>query len=99
MRKFLAWWLPPTSLQTVRKAKLLLVPVDKNGEGIDDVVTHLVCYDLRDALGGMGTGVEPKVDVAMVNQFNDEVGEVGPQVMEVKKLKMLCVPSTKDLLP
>ena len=36
-----------TSLQTVRKAKRLLVPVDKDGEGISDVVSHLTCYDLK----------------------------------------------------
>ena len=35
------------------------------------------------------------VDVAIVNQFNEDVGV---QVMEVTKLKMLCVPSTKELL-
>ncbi len=81
-----------TSDQTVRKAKRLLVPVSKNGEGIADEVSHLVCYELRNALGGKGTGVEPKVDVAVVNQFNDMVGA---QLMEVKKLKELCVPSTK----
>ena len=75
----------------MKKAKLLLVPVDKNGEGIDDEATHLVCYELKNP-GGRGT----QVDVAVVNQFNDLVGD---QVLEVNKLKMLCVPSTKDVLP
>ena len=83
------------SLLTVKKAKLLLVPVDKNDEGFVDEVTHLVCYELKNPAGGKKTGVEPKVDVAVVNQFNEDVG---PQVMEVKKLKMLCVPSTKEVL-
>ncbi len=81
---------------TVKKAKLLLVPVEKNDEGFVDEVTHLVCYELRNPEGGKGTGVEPKVDLSVVNQFNDLVGD---QYMEVKKLKMLCVPSTRDLLP
>ena len=81
-----------TSVLTVKKAKLLLVPVDKNGEGIDDEATHLVCYELKNPAGGRGT----QVDVAVVNQFNDLVGD---QVLEVNKLKMLCVPSTKDVLP
>ena len=41
----------------------------------------------------MGTGVaDPNVYVKVVNQFNETVGE---QVMQVKKLKYLCVPSTK----
>ncbi len=84
-----------SSLLTVKKAKLLLVPVDKNDEGIVDAVTHLVCYELKNPAGGKVTGVKPNVDVAVVNQFNEEVGD---QVMEVKKLKMLCVPSTKELL-
>ncbi len=82
------------SLLTVAKAKLLLVPVYMNGEGIGDEVTHLVCYELKNP-DGKGTGVEPKEDVTVVNQFNDLAGD---QVMEVKKLKMLCVPSTY-LLP
>jgi len=84
-----------TSSQTVRKAKRLLVPVSKNGEGIADEVSHLLCYELRNALGGKGTGVEPGVNVAVVNQFNDLVGD---QIMEVKKLKDLCVPSTRGRL-
>ncbi len=70
------------------------MPVDKNGEGFVDEVTHLVCYELKNPAGGKGTGVEPKVDVTVVNQFNDVVGD---QVMEVTKLKMLCVPSTKEV--
>ncbi len=81
-----------TSVLTVKKANLLLVPVGKNGEGIDDEATHLVCYELKNPAGGRGT----QVDVAVVNQFNDLVGD---QVLEVNKLKMLCVPSTKDVLP
>ena len=80
---------------TVTKAKLLLVPVYMNGEGIGDEVTHLVCYELKNP-DGKGTGVEPKEDLSVVNQFNKYVGD---QYMEVKKLKMLCVPSTTDVLP
>ena len=75
----------------MKKAKQLCAPVDKDDEGIDDEVTHLVCYELDPA-----GEVEPNVDVAVVNQFNDLVGD---QFMEVKKLKWLCVPSTKDVLP
>jgi hypothetical protein len=81
----------------VKKAKKILVPVDKNGEGIVDGVSHLVCYDLKDPEGGMGTGVpDPNVYVTVVNQFNEVVDE---QLMQVKKLKYLCVPSTKVEVP
>ncbi len=55
---------------------------------------RLVCYDLKDPAGGKGTGVEPKVDVVVHNQFNEDVGN---QVMEVKRLKMLCVRSAIEI--
>ena len=83
------------SLLTVKKAKRLLVPVSKNGEEIVDGVSHLVCYELKNPEGGMGTGIDPNVRVKVVNQFNEEVGE---QIMEVKKLKYICVPSTKEVI-
>ena len=73
----------------VKKPKMLCNPVDKNGEGIMDEETHLMCYDVKPAKG------EPKhkkISVFTNNQF-------GPEQLDVKEEKQLCVPSTKTLQP
>jgi hypothetical protein len=57
-------------------------PVDKNGEGITDGSTHLVCYQLRSAAGS------PTRDTLYsLNQF-------GPDSFTVFGPRELCVPST-----
>ena len=72
----------------VKKPERLYNPVDKNGEGISDEFTHLLGYKIK-ALKG-----EPKFDkvtnVFVTNQF----GEI---TVDVKKPKLLLVPSSKDL--
>jgi hypothetical protein len=60
-------------------------PVDKNGEGIIDPLTHLTCYYIAPP-GILGLWV------AAINQF-------GWQEMTVNESVALCVPSTKELLP
>jgi hypothetical protein len=57
-------------------------PVDKNGEGITDPETHLLCYQVRSAAGA------PTHDTLYsLNQFgSDEFTVFGP--------RELCVPST-----
>jgi hypothetical protein len=44
----------------------------------------------------MGQGADDAEYVTMVNEFSEAVGD---QVMEVKKLKYLCVPSTEKVDP
>ena len=62
-------------------------PVDKNGEGILHSQVHLVCYHIKDAPPPFA-GANVEVD----NQF-------GQETMHVNRATMLCVPSTKQVLP
>ena len=68
----------------VHKAKSLCVPVDKNGEGIEDADSHLTCYELEPRESA-------RVDVLVENQF-------GMQELRVRRSKTLCVPSTKEVV-
>ena len=73
----------------VKKPKMLCTPVDKDGEGIVDPENHLMCYDIKKLMD------DPKFEKLSVftnNQF-------GPEDLEVKKQKELCVPSVKILSP
>jgi len=70
----------------VKRPRLLCNPVDKNGEGIIDVDTHQVCYDVRPAIGQ-----PPHVkrnSVFTNNQF-------GAEQLDTQGERLLCVPSTK----
>jgi len=76
-----------TKIFEVKNPKHLCTPVDKNGEGIIDPITHLMCYDLKKIKD------EPKFEKRNVftnNQFE-------PEDLEVKKEHQLCVPSIKKL--
>ncbi len=69
----------------VKKPKMLCTPVDKDGEGIVDGENHLMCYDVKKLED------DPKFEKLSVftnNQF-------GPEELEVKKQKELCLPSIK----
>ena len=55
-------------------------PVDKNGEGMMDPDTHLMCYDVR------------RVDIANIH-VNNQFGPL--QVATKKEKKEICVPATK----
>jgi hypothetical protein len=72
----------------VKKPTYLCNPVDKNGEGIHDSVTHLMCYQVKQVK------TEPKfqkvLGVFVNNQF-------GPEQLDVKKPSELCVPALKTL--
>jgi len=72
----------------VIKPKWLCNPVDKNGEGIMNPADHLMCYSVEPAEGFMKN---KKRSVFTHNQF-------GPEQLDVKKEKELCVPSEKTLL-
>ncbi|OFV87063.1 MAG: hypothetical protein A3J75_02755 [Acidobacteria bacterium RBG_16_68_9] len=72
----------------VQKVKFICIPVNKNGEGINDPNTHLICYQIKDEHKNLSP--RPKVEVStqfQVSQF------------ELKKAKLLCVPGSKVLLP
>jgi len=66
----------------------LLVPADKNGEGIVDAATHLRAYKIKASRGG------PKhvkqLGVSVTNQF-------GTLSLDTMKPDLLLVPSAKDL--
>lgn len=71
----------------VKKLKMLFNPVNKNGEGISNELSHLVGYDIKESKG------EPKFDgiknILVINQFGD-------LTVDIKKVKILLVPSFKD---
>jgi len=81
----------------VKKPKMLCNPVEKqvvNADGtvettpIQNPENHLMCYDLKKM---KDTPKFEKRNVFTNNQF-------GPEDLEVKKQKQLCVPSIKTLL-
>jgi len=73
---------------TVEKPERLYNPVDKNGEGISDEITHLLGYKIK---APKDTPKFEKItNVLVQNQFGDIT-------VDVKKPKLLLVPSSKDL--
>ncbi len=67
---------------SIKRPVRYCAPVDKNGEGIMDPNTHLVCYQVRSAAGA------PTHDTLYsLNQF-------GPDTFTVFGPRELCVPST-----
>jgi hypothetical protein len=73
----------------ILKPLRLCAPADKNGEGILDPNTHLLCYKIRQTSVPFFRGINP---VFIDNQF--QVTQT-----EVDHLRELCVPSTKIILP
>jgi len=76
----------------VKKPKMLCNPVEKqvvNADGtvettpIQNPENHLMCYDIKKMKG------EPKFEKR--NVFTDN--QFGPEDLEVKKVKQLCLPS------
>jgi len=67
----------------VGKPKMFCNPVDKNGEGINNPDNHLMCYKIKDNF--------KQKNIHTHDQF-------GPETLDIKKLKELCVPSMKILL-
>ena len=77
----------------VKKPKMLCTPVQKTLDdgtttGIIDEQNHLMCYDIKKMKG------EPKFEKR--NVFTDN--QFGPEDLEVKKVKQLCLPSIKTPL-
>ncbi len=71
----------------VEKPHHLYNPVDKNGEGISDEISHMVGYKIKEPKGD--PKFEKVTDVLVQNQFGDII-------VDVKKPKLLLVPSAKD---
>jgi len=69
----------------------ICTPVDKNGEGVVDPRLHLVCYFVQDTRSPSQPPF-PGATVKITNQFRQET-------MHVDWPAMLCVPSTKQVLP
>ncbi len=70
----------------VKQIYRLLNPIDKNDEGINNTITHLVGYKIQ----VQDNRNKVKETVLVENQF----GELS---LDIKKAKLLLVPSTKDL--
>ena len=72
----------------VGKPVMLCNPADKNGEGILEPKTHLVCYEIK-GRRKLPSGLRLSVD----NQFTLE------QILKTSKTEnLLCVPSTKECI-
>src|SRR6185503_2331369 len=71
----------------VLKPVVLCNPVDKNGEGVLDAASHLLCYAIRDAKTRPKQPKLKKQNVTLINQF-------GQQALKLKKTALLCVVST-----
>jgi hypothetical protein len=69
----------------VKRAVSICAPVDKDGEGIVDPDTHLVCYMI-------GRSGALHIDATVSNQFGND------QELTVLNERTLCVPSSKEII-
>jgi hypothetical protein len=76
------------SVVDIVKIQFLCNPVDKNGEGINDPNAHLLCY--KTTKGQKFVKPRPVIEVSTQFQLNR---------VEPIKAQLLCVPTTKTLLP
>ena len=72
----------------MKAPKLICNPVDKNGEGILDPESHLVCYEIELASGS----VHQKESVFLNNQ-------IGSEQVDADQETRLCVPAKKTFMP
>jgi hypothetical protein len=75
-----------TEAVEVKKLKFVCVPVDKNGEGINNPNAHLACYQVK------ATNLTPRPSVEVVTQFQTSH-------FQLKKGKLICLPATKTVIP
>jgi hypothetical protein len=73
-------------LYDVKKPKQLCNPVNKNGEGVEHPLAHLLCYQVKPAQG-QPKHVPIKGQIFTANQF-------GPGRLDTIKEDLLCVPAT-----
>ena len=71
----------------VKKPFLLCNPTSKNGEGVANPADHLVCYK-----------VKKKKKLAVPVQV-EVVDQLGTSKLEIKKSFLVCVPSSKTVVP
>ncbi len=76
-----------TRLYEILKPKLLCTPVDKNGEGIQHPLAHLMCYQVKTAKGQQNT-------VPVVGQIYTQ-NQFGQGRLDTVREDVLCVPATK----
>lgn len=74
----------------IRKPVRLCNPVDKNSEGIKDEENHLLCFQVKPVRRRDTT--QRVKDIHVRDQF-------GQNQVDTLKIRELCVPSTKTLLP
>jgi choice-of-anchor C domain-containing protein len=79
----------PPKLFDLKKPTRLCNPADKNGEGIKNPDTHLLCYQAKPARGQPRH--QPVSPIFVNNQF-------GPEILQTVKEEDLCVPSMKTVL-
>jgi hypothetical protein len=75
----------------VRKPKALCMPVNVDGDAINEPLAHLMCYQVKPASG------EPRHDgtqglIETANVF-------GREELDTKKEDVLCVPALLDVTP
>jgi hypothetical protein len=71
-----------------KKPFLFCNPVDKNSEGITNLIDHLTCYKVK----GPKLDKTQRPNVQIDNQF-------GTQKLQAKKPFLLCLPTTKTIIP
>ncbi len=76
-----------SAMYTVEKPDRLYNPVDKNGEGLTDVISHYVGYKIKESKG------DDKFEKIEGVSVTDQFGEL---TIDIKKPKLLLVPSLKD---
>jgi hypothetical protein len=74
------------------KAKALLLPADKEAEGVGDASTHLLSYEIKESPGQPKHARRKAVQVT--NQFHDAGS---PVLVDTLKADRLLVPTLKDL--
>jgi hypothetical protein len=79
----------PPKLFDLKRPTRLCTPVDKNGEGIKNPTTHLLCYHAKAAKEQPQH--QPISPIFVNNQF-------GPEIVRTVKEEDLCVPSAKEVL-
>jgi len=70
----------------LQKVKFVCTPVNKNGEGISDPSAHLTCYQIK------ANTLSPRPKLQVSTQFQSSQ-------FQAKKGKLLCVPSSKTIIP
>jgi len=74
----------------LKKPFLVCNPTDKNGEGIQNASDHLTCYKMKGKDGKIDKSLRPKVEAH---------NQLGTVQLELKKAYVVCVPSSKTIIP